>query len=657
MCGIAGVVARTTENAVSPALLGAMPRALSLIRHRGPDAQRLACFSKSGGTRSSNILDFQPDIRDACAVLGHARLSIIDLSSAAHQPMRLKRNPSLWMVYNGEIYNYSSLKAELKQQGCEFETGSDSEVVLALYEQLGPGEAFLKKLNGMFALAIWDDQRKQLFLARDRYGVKPLYYTMLSSGELAFASELKSLLALPGCSKTMDAQALHQHLTFQNVLTDQTLVSGVHMLMPGHWGLCDLNQGTLELKQYWVPEFLDQTFSKQKIKAQANELRQLLESSVTSQLVGDVPLGSFLSGGLDTGAISALASRHFKDLQTFTCGFEIDPAMTQDEQYFDERIAARGLASLLHTRHHEMTLASGALPSVLPAVVWHLDDFRAGISYQNYLVSALVKKDVTVVLSGVGGDELFAGYPWRYAPVLNLQDAHAFESAYYQSWVRLLSDDRKRALFSASLNQQLNGYSSRAVFDTVLSSCHAGNPLHKALCFDMRTFLHGLLVVEDRLSMAHSLESRVPFLDNEMVDFCLRLPAESKLQFIDGQPVAKWILKEAMRGILPDEVIHRRKQGFTPPEASWFRTQSRPFVEEVLLGQQSLERGWFEPPVLRSILNEHFEGKQNHRFLIWSLLCFEWWQRLMLDPATPAPPDGIQSEAGYDLSLDAGASR
>ena len=649
MCGILGVFSRKRTQPVQTAVARVMPEALALLRHRGPNIQQLAWLNQQGDCARLPLSQLPEQTDNMLGVLGHARLSIIDLSASANQPMTIKENPKLWMVYNGEVYNFKQLRTELIQQGCVFETQSDSEVVLALYSTLGPEG--IAKLNGMFSLAIWDAEQEKLFLARDRYGIKPLYYTLLASGELVFASEMKALLRFPGCNKNINPRALYQHLTFQNVLTDETLVEGVYMLPPAHWAMLDLNTGEFKTQQYWEPEFTDSVFSAQKIKTKIDDVRQLLEQSVNHQLVGDVPLGSFLSGGLDTGSISTLASQQSKGLHTFTCGFETDSTMMGDEQYFDERLSARQLATQLGTLHHEMTLSAGMLSDILPSVVWHLDDFRAGISYQNYFVSDLVSRDVTVVLSGVGGDELFAGYPWRYAPVMAIDNPKDFEAGYYQSWVRLLSYDRKNKLLMPNVCQQLNGYTSRDVFNTVLSGCKAGHPLHKALCFDMKTFLHGLLVVEDRLSMAHSLESRVPFLDNALVDYCLSLPAESKLQVVNGKPVAKWILKEAMKGLLPDEVIYRRKQGFTPPEASWMRTHNRAFIEGTLLSEKTLERGWFEPIVLKSILNEHFENRANHRFLIWSLLCFEWWQRLFLDTEIPTQPvrnkpDGVQSVRG-----------
>jgi asparagine synthase (glutamine-hydrolysing) len=641
MCGLLGLVA-CGEEAVISRSTERVARSLKLLKHRGPDRSRMTVFTPH---RSSVTVSADSDLSylpPAQVILGHNRLSIIDLSNKANQPMPYG---DLWLVYNGEIYNYKDLRALMEEQDFSFSSESDSEVLLAMYEAYGP--EMVHRLNGMFAFAIWDVDRKSLFMARDRYGIKPLYYTRLPNGEFAFASEVKALLTL-GADKSLDVQALSEHLTFQNMFEGRTLLKSVRMLEPGHWARLDADSGELFVQKYWEPVFApDGTQSAN----WADEVRHVFEDAVSSQLVGEVPIGSFLSGGMDTGAITAVTTRTLPNLHTFTAGFDLS-GVEGDERLFDERLVSRELANHLQTRHHEMMISPDAMPACLPQMVWHLDDFRAGISYQNYLVSRMVAQHVTVVMSGVGGDELFAGYPWRYEPMLSFDSGNspAFADQYYQSWTRLLSEEEKQSLFTPDLWRHLEGFSTRDSFKRVLKGCKAEHPLDKAMCFDMKTFLHGLLVVEDRLSMAHSVESRVPFLDNRLVDLGLTLPAETKLKRLaDGQTASKWILREALRGLLPEEVLTRRKQGFTPPDATWYRGQTRRYIEDLLLSDQALQRGLFRPDTLRGLLESHFNGQRNHRFVIWSLMCLEWWHRLLIDPSEPAIPEIEKEMVGVHI--------
>lgn len=647
MCGILGWI-RCGKSVDAHGPTAQMPErvahALRLIQHRGPDACRLTFFAEQANPQTINLNEPLPEFSTLEAALGHARLSIIDLSQSAAQPMARGKH---WLTFNGEIYNYRELRSRLQAQGEDFHSQSDTEVLLSLFlrqDDLSV-EKGLQQLNGMFAFALWDSENERLLLARDRYGVKPLYYSFLpNDGGFAFASEVKSLLAL-GADKTLNLHALSEHFTFQNTFADRTLLKTIHCLEPGHWAELDARTGVLKIGRYWQPEFGRATNSTGKQDV-AEQLLSLFERAVSSQLVGDVPIGSFLSGGMDTGAITAVASRTLPGLHTFTAGFEVSQ-VSAEEQLFDERFVSRELAERFGTQHHELTIGPDALLQTLMPVVWHLDDFRAGISYQAFLVSKMVRDSVTVVLSGVGGDELFAGYPWRYQPVLGFEHAKspAFADQYYQSWVRLLSEEEKRRLFTSEVLQALGDYSSRDSFNAVWQNCQAEHPLDQALCFDMQTFLHGLLIVEDRLSMAHSVESRVPFLDNELVDFCLNLPWDAKLRPADDptQPAtAKWILKQALQQLLPEDVLQRRKQGFTPPDASWYRNMNRQFIEQLLLSPVAMARGLFRPEGVREILDAHFNGQRNHRFLTWSLMCLECWHRLLLDPVVlQAPMQGF----------------
>ncbi len=596
MCGIAGLYNLRGE----PVRGEEVQRMCDLIRHRGPDDEGVWLSGPVG--------------------LGHRRLSIIDLSPRGRNPMS-NEDETVWITFNGEIYNYRELRPRLLEQGHQFRSQTDTEVIIHLYEEMGP--ACVEELNGMFAFALWDSKRRRLLLARDRFGVKPLYYTLIGD-TLAFASEVKAFLALPDFQARPDFFALAEHFTFQNTFGERTFFAGVKLLPAGCYLLGE--DGRIETKRYWDLSFEpDRGLS---LEECAHRLREQFEEAVTRQLVSDVPLGTYLSGGMDTGTISAVAARRIPRMHTFTCGFDLPEGVSELEQHFDERDESHSLARYLGTTHHELVLGPGRMAPVLPRVVWHLDEPRVGISYQVYYTAEMIRRHVTVVLSGVGGDELFAGYPWRYEPILGLK-AGDFERAYYRLWIRFLTDDQKRKLFTPEVNRALGDFSTFDSFRGALGDSEGYDPLHRALYFDFKTFLNGLLIVDDKLSMAHSVEARVPFLDNDLVETVARIPAEYKLR--PGE--SKIALKRAMRGLLPDETLHRRKQGFTPPDQSWYKG-SIDYIRELILSKRALERGYFEPSYLRKILDDHLNDRCNNRFLIWSLMCFEWWNRLFVEGET-----------------------
>ncbi len=642
--------------------------------HRGPDEEgylflrgetepRLCRgrLSKCGDLHEDYFLGF-----------GHRRLRIID-PATGQQPM-CNEDGTVWVISNGEIYNYRELRSHLEAQGHEFFTRSDTEVLVHLYEQ-EPIDRFLGMLNGIFAMAIWDakpesvpgvrsrdmagavnapdGQSGRLLLARDRLGVKPLCYSILgpsntsgggpSSGTAAgvarrviFASEMKGILAAPGVPRDVDVEALADHFTFQFSLGDKTLIKNIKTLPAGHYLTVQSNQldparswtGGLQSRSYWNLAYSDGgSLAALSVEAAAGQVREVFEQAVTRQLVSDVPLGSYLSGGMDTGAISAVAARSVHPLHTFTCGFDMS-AVTPEEKHFDEMPHSEALSGLLGTTHHELRLKPGDMLPALPEVVWHLDEPVVGISYQVYLVARLVREHVTVVMAGVGGDEFFGGYPWRYRPVMDLTDADGFESAYYRQWVRFMDDDAKRKLFTPRVVKGLRDYSTFEAARAIMRESRGWHPLHRAMHFDAKTFLQGLLMVEDKLGMAHSLESRVPFLDNELVDLAVRLPARLKVSGDDF----KIVLKQAMKGLLPDETFTRRKMDFTPPDASWYRMEpAMGYLRELIIGRRALARAYFEPAMLDRIMDDHISGRANNRFLIWSLACFEWWNRLYID--------------------------
>lgn len=601
MCGIAGLLGLTGE----PVSAARIQRMCELIEHRGPDDSGLWVNGPIG--------------------LGHRRLSIIDLSTRGRNPMP-NEDESIWLIFNGEIYNYRDLRPGLIDRGHTFRSETDSEVVIHLYEEMGP--SFIGELNGMFAFALWDARHRRLLLARDRFGIKPLYYTLIGK-TLAFASEIKAFLALPDFKVSVDPFALAEHFTFQNTFGQRTFFDGVNLLPAGHYLVCE--DGESKMRQYWDLRF--QPDAGVGLDEWARRVRERFEAAVTRQLISDVPVGAYLSGGMDTGAISAVAARRIPNMHTFTCGFDLPEGASDLERHFDERDESHRLARGLGTIHHELELGPEAMAPALPHVVWHLDEPRVGISYQVYYTAEMIRRYVTVVLSGVGGDELFAGYPWRYAPVLGL-DGGSFETEYYGRCIRFLTDEEKRALFTDEVNQRLSDFSTFDSFRCVLSGADRSDPLHRALYFDFKTFLGGLLVVDDKLAMAHSVEGRVPFLDNELVDTVACIPSEFKLQ--GGE--SKIVLRHAMRGLLPEETLHRRKQGFTPPDESWYKQAAMDYIRGLILSPRAVDRGYFQPSYLEKILDDHLNDRRNNRFLIWSLMSFEWWNRLFVDrDALPEP--------------------
>ncbi len=620
MCGFCGVISVDGDPPSVPVL---QAMSASLV-HRGPDS-------------SGTWLDDHVGI-------ANRRLAIIDLSQAADLPMS-NEDGRFILGYNGELYNYLQLRSELQQAGHRFRSSSDAEVIVHAFEEWG--ERCLDRFNGMFAFAIWDTSNRALFLARDRYGVKPLYY-FWDGTKLVFASEIKPILAFPGIEPRVCHSALDQYFTFQNVLTDETLFAGIRLLPPGHCLKVDI-EGSLSIRQYWDFDFTSQ-LEDLSFQDAAEELRRLFVNAVTRQLVSDVPIASYLSGGLDSGSICAVAGKHLKRIMTFTAGFDLSSASGL-ELGFDERTEAEFLSNLLKTEHYEMVLHAGDMERVLPELVWHLEDLRVGQSYPNYCVARLAGKFVKVVLSGAGGDELFGGYPWRYYRGSNGESSGDYYRRYYEFWQRLVPDDEKQNLFNDRTRREMLPETTfdafRRVFRPHMPLERESDRINASLYFELKTFLHGLLIVEDRVSMAHSLETRVPFLDNDVVEFACRLSPLHKLAESDQAlatdendirkyaPVTrtrggKQVLRAAMSGLVPPAVTQRVKQGFSAPDASWFRGESIDYVNQFLRPKRARIYEYLEHAYVTRKLDEHCGGKSNHRLLIWSLLSFEWWLRKFL---------------------------
>lgn len=615
MCGIAGVV-RLNGDAVSVSELIKMTDS---IAHRGPDGQ--------GQWAEGNI------------GLGHRRLAIIDTSSAGAQPMYSVDGRHV-MVYNGEVYNFKELKLELESLGYRFVSKTDSEVVLnALIEW---GVKAIPKFNGMFALALWDRHERKLLLARDRYGIKPLYISQ-QGATVVFASEQKAILTSVNFRQNFNEEGLYEYLTFQNLFTDRTLNRDIQIFSPGHYATINIGAGenVLHFVQYWDFEFheSDPLNSREEYR---EELDRLFVQAVNRQLVSDVELGSYLSGGMDSGSISAIASRSFSYLKTFTCGFDLTSASGL-ELGFDERDKAEAMSNLFKTEHYEIILKAGDMERSLPRVVWHLEEPRVGQSYPNFYAAQLAGRFVKVVLSGTGGDELFGGYPWRYFRDSKFRDFNDYADNYYNYWQRLLTGDEMKSLLSP-IWREVKDIDTKEIFRKVLTS-QAHQPrtsndyINSSLRFEAKTFLHGLLVVEDKLGMAHGLETRLPFLDNDLVDFAMRCPIELKLDnrgsivridenlpgdktgnYFQSTGDGKKILREAMSKYLPRNTLDRKKQGFSGPDASWFKGESIDFVKQRLSNSNAPLFKYLDYSTTQILLNQHLEGRKNRRLLIWSLL-------------------------------------
>jgi asparagine synthase (glutamine-hydrolysing) len=624
MCGIAGIVNLDGAPA-SPVLIKRMTDA---IAHRGPDGEGF--------------------FTDGTVGLGHRRLSIIDLSPAGHQPMQT-RDGRFVISYNGEVYNFEELRVELEAMGYRFRSRTDSEVVLNAWAAWGLKA--LDRFNGMFACAIWDRRERELFLIRDRYGIKPLYYAEIEQTFL-FGSEVKALLVHPALRAEMDEEALLEYMTFQNFFTDRTLFKGVRLLQPGCWLKLNVAERKRELNRYWDYAFREPD-SHTSMEEQAEELDRLFRQAVNRQLVSDVPVGAYLSGGMDSGSITAIAAGQIENLRTFTIGFDLHSA-SGIELGFDERDAAEHMSYLFKTEHYEMVLKAGDMERALPRMVWHLEEPRVGQSYPNFYAAQLASKFGKVVLAGTGGDELFGGYPWRYYRAVVNDDFEHYIDKYYGYWQRLIPNTVIKDVFKP-IWTRVEKVWTRDIFRDVFSQ-HAASLtrpedyINHSLYFEAKTFLHGLLIVEDKLGMAHSLETRVPFLDNDLVDFAMRLPVSLKLgnlgevvrinenepgsktsKYFEKTRDGKLILRKVMQRYVPASVTDAVKRGFSAPDASWFRGDSIDYVRRKLMGRDAALFNFLDRDSVQRLVAEHVEGKVNRRLLIWSLLSIEEWCCRFLD--------------------------
>lgn len=629
MCGIAGIFNINGEP-VSPVTLRKMT---DVISHRGPDGEGF--------------------YTDRFVGLGHRRLAIIDLSPAGHQPM-VSRDQRVVLTYNGEIYNFHEVRAELEALGHHFRSRTDSEVVLNAWNEWGA--ACVARFNGMFAFAVWDRREQSLFLARDRYGIKPLYYAQWG-GTFLFASEQKALLEHPKAVRTLDKPALLEYFTFQNIFTDRTLLEGVKLLPPATVARVPLgSESSPSMTRYW-----DYRFREPDTPADPREYREeldrLMRQAVSRQLVTDVEIGSYLSGGMDSGTLTALAARELPYIKTFTCGFDMSSA-SGIELAFDERSKAEAMSARFKTEHYQMVLKAGDMERCLPKLAWHIEEPRVGQSYPNYYAAQLASKFVKVVLSGAGGDEMFGGYPWRYYRASACTDFEHYVDQYYGFWQRLMPNATIKRVFGPIWEDVKHTWTRDIFRDVFLTHDNSlerpEDYINHSLYFEAKTFLHGLFVIEDKLSMAHGLETRVPFMDNDLVDFAMRCPVNLKLnnlagvvrlnendpsdkkaQYFRKTRDGKQILRDVMRQYIPEDIASAEKQGFSAPDASWFKGDSIEFVRRTLMDGHARIYDWLDRDAVQELVLEHLSGEQNRRLLIWSLLNIEQAFRQVLSHSAP----------------------
>lgn len=632
MCGICGVFCSDRTQHANREALAAMNRQ---IVHRGPDDDGFFVEDNIG--------------------LAMRRLSIIDVQ-AGHQPLSNELG-SIWIVFNGEIYNHQDLRKDLEMRGHRYRTHSDTESIVHLYEEYGT--KCVEHLRGMFAFAIWDRPRKTLFIARDRLGIKPLYYRY-DGRTLLFGSEIKTILAYPGVHPEFDSSTLAEYLAFGYLSGEQTMYAGIRKLMPGHTLSVD-ESGELQIRQYWDLT-INADDGSRPAASYVSQYREQLEQCVASHLMSDVPLGVFLSGGLDSSAIAALTTKIRKEpIETFSVGY--------GEEAFSELPYARSVAQHLRSKHHEVHLSRDEFFQTLPRLIWHEDEpvvWPSSVSL--YFVARLARERVTVVLTGEGSDETLGGYTryaWtllntrmdrvyrtmtpgslrrmlrerlvgsRLSGALKRKLEHTFLGRDGASWPSFYFDNFYSAFSDAEQERLLTPEAAAAANDAYAASMYhweksSGDLLHRLLYTDIKTYLVELLMKQDQMSMAASVESRVPFLDHGLVEFTARIPSKHS---IDGM-AGKSILKAAVKDLLPSSIVYRKKMGFPTPWAYWLEGTTMDHIQEQLTEPRTLERGLFRPEAINRIIAEHRAGHRDHGNRIWRLLNLELWFRVCLEQAS-----------------------
>jgi len=649
MCGITGAVWTRPEVAVSPADL---QRMTDVLRHRGPNDE---------GQYTSELRHRPPYDSMPGVALGFRRLSIIDLAGG-HQPMS-NEDGSIWIVFNGEIYNYQALQRRLEGAGHTLRTASDTETIVHLYED--EGLDCFQHLNGMFAIAIWDSKRRRLVLARDRLGKKPLVYRH-EPGRLLLASELKSLLQLDDVPRDIDHSSLDAYLTYQYVPHPRTIFRGISKLPPGHVAV--FAEDRFDVRPFWRPDFASER--KWTRQDAVDALRETLTSAVKMRMRSDVPLGAFLSGGIDSSIIAALMQRaSTTPIKTFTIGFPVKD--------YDERSFARKVAQHIGSEHHEEEVTPKAV-EILPKLVWHYDEpFADASAIPTWYLAEMTRRHVTVALSGDGGDELFLGYPrygaarlaatidalgplgrllgarwWQAIPSSGKQKsivrkAKRFSEALrmsparrYCNWVSIFDESRRADLYTDDFVAQLSADDPFDFLDAAWRRSGKRDAMTAASLADLVTYLPcDLMTKVDIASMAHSLEARCPLLDYRVVELAASLPAHLKYRFGHG----KRILRDAFGDLLPRETWTRRKMGFGVPLDTWLRGDLAPLLDNLLDESSLSRRGWFRPQAVRHLIREHRAHRFDHSARLWALLVLEQWMRSWCDqPVSRASPPPLQ---------------
>lgn len=645
MCGIAGMFEHEAAMSADERC-ETLKRMCDRIEHRGPDDEG---FYVEGGV-----------------ALGMRRLSIIDLFTG-RQPIS-NEDGSVWIVFNGEIYNYREIRDLLISRGHVFQTGSDTEVIVHLYED--EGEACVERLRGMFAFAIYDRRERKLFLARDRVGVKPLHYAVVGGG-IVFGSEIKSLLQHRAVNREVNFEAVSDFFSFGYVPDPHSAFRGIEKLPPGH--TLTFKDSRLTTRCYWDFDYPERESEPVREESYYVErLRELLAESVRLRLVSDVPLGAFLSGGVDSSTVVAMMAREMgRPVKTFSIGFT--------EASFDELSYARVTARHFNTDHHEFVVTPDVC-NIVEEVVWHHDEPFADVSsVPTYIVSKMAREHVTVALSGDGGDELFAGYQrylvdgeragferiprlLRRGVMLPLSRALP-RGAYGKNFLRNIAldgderyidslsyfhEEKKRDLLSNEFLNAIKGRDSSEEFRRIYGAPASRERIDHLLYLDSKTYLPGDIMTKvDRMSMAHSLEAREPLLDHKLIEFVARMPASLKLRGSE----TKSILKRAIRGLIPDEIIDRKKQGFDVPIQQWFKKDLRAMLIDTLTSSRTRQRGYFKQGAVEAILDEHMRGRRDNSRHLWGLLTLELWHRQFIDRQ---PEQAKQIELGRVASAQVG---
>ncbi|MBI3185464.1 MAG: asparagine synthase (glutamine-hydrolyzing) [Myxococcales bacterium] len=641
MCGIAGKIFTDPGRPVNRTTIERMVRTLA---HRGPDGEGI--------------------FAEGAAMLGHRRLSVIDLSNRAAQPM-VSANGRYVIVFNGEIYNFGEIGSELRRRGTEFRSNSDTEVLLEAFATWGP--ECLGRLAGMFAFAVWDRRERVLFAARDRVGKKPLFYRATPDA-FWFASEAKAILADPDVPRTVSLEAIHHYLTYQCVPAPFCAFEGLKKLPPAHF--LEVRQGEVRTSRYWRLQFAPKwdVSRRSKVIELQDRLVGAVREAVRLRLVSDVPLGAFLSGGVDSSSIVALMAQEAgRTVRTFSIRFE--------ESGFDESAFARRVAERWGTDHTELTVRPEAA-SVLPRLAWHYDEpFADSSAVPTYYVSRLAREHVTVALNGDGGDELFGGYEryiandlaraYRLLPSALRGRLTAFAARLprggsvnsptyaFAKFLEIANNDpfttnllmlcyfdngMKASLFEPEVARRLEGLDSYELLRARVAAGDAVDVRDRAMCGDVELYLpDDLLVKVDIASMAHGLEARSPLLDHRVMEIAARIPPEHKVL----GPMTKRLFKAAFRRLLPWRVRHRRKKGFGVPIERWLGHELRPLAEELLLGERARARGYFAPASVRRLFDDHLEKRRNNSYRIWALMMLELWHRTWIDP--PIAPEAPAS--------------